>query len=614
MCGINGFNFQDRARLDEMHSATRHRGPDGEGFFESPEVSLAHNRLSIIDLSEAGRQPMSTKDGRFTIVFNGEIYNFKEIRSQLQERGVRCVTESDTEVLLKAFATWGEGCLSRLNGIFAFAMWDSHLKKLTLVRDRLGVKPLYYYWNGSRLIFSSEIKAILAHSIPRELDVDAFNQYFRFLYVTGERTMFKAVKKLLPGHLLTLQRNQFSIRRWWELKEGEALTSYEEAVERVRHETKAAIRRQLVSDRPLGIFLSGGIDSTSVLGVMSELGSSPVQTFSVGYETEIQPEKFNADADLAQTSAEYYGAEHHRFLVKPSDAISAMERVIWSMDEPVSNHIQTSTYLLAEYAKPHITVALGGDGGDELFGGYPRYWWDHMIARIRRLPIPFQQQIFGSILKGLGHPEHVAKFQARNGYERFVGFVMQKEADVSAVLRSDICRSDAATRAYAPYFEPAWDDVTNQMMSVDLQTWMPDESLVRTDKLTMAHGLEERVPILDHELVELSMRIPSKWKVGSRKQGKRVFIDAMKPYLPPHVLSQEKRGWFSPTAKWIRGPLLPFVREVLSPNFEEGTQDLFDFDAIERVLDDHLSLRKYGVNTIWSILTFQLWYRAFMRG
>jgi asparagine synthase (glutamine-hydrolysing) len=597
-----------------MHAATRHRGPDDEGFFEAPGISLAHNRLSIIDLSPAGHQPMTTSDGRYTIAFNGEIYNFKELRSELGAFGEKFRSQSDTEILLAVFARWGEESFKKLNGIFAFAIWDRDTAKLAVVRDHIGVKPLYYFFDGSRLIFSSELKALLVHDIPREMDSDAFNIYFRFLYVPGSRTMIKGIKKLEPGSVMTFQDGQLAVRRWWTLKEGEYLTDRADAVEKIRQTTKEAVRRQLASDRPLGVFLSGGIDSTSILGIMSEISSCPIKTFSVGYETDIQSERYNADARLAALSAKYFGAEHHAFTLTAQDAIASFEDIVRYMDEPISNHVQSSTYLLAKYAKPHITVALGGDGGDELFGGYSRYWYSAFIDRVRSLPIPFREKAISFFVgKLMGKRENLPKFLSEQGLDRFLSFMAQKEETVARFLSPSVSRSDVSNVAFASYFETIWRDRINHHMAVDLQTWLPDESLVRTDKLTMAHGLEERVPLLDPKLVELAFRIPSKWKLGTKQQGKKIFIDAMRPYLPPHILTEEKRAWLSPAAKWIRGPMLPFVREVLSSGYNAETSEYFDFEAINDILNGHLQFKSYALNTLWSLMTFQIWYSEFMK-
>lgn len=610
MCGINGFTFSDPERLRRMHEATRHRGPDDEGFFEASGISFAHNRLSIIDLSQAGHQPMSTPGGRFTIVFNGEIYNFRDLRIELERLGASFRSGSDTEVLLAAFAHWGETCLPKLNGIFAFAVWDRDEERLTLARDHVGVKPLYYAWDGRRLVFSSELKALLVHDIPRDIDLDALNQYFRYLYVPGPRTMFRSVRKLMPGAVATFRRGEFTIRPWWTVEEGNPVASYSEAVEGIRRRVKDAVRRQLVSDRPLGVFLSGGIDSSAVLGVMREIATGSIKTFSVGYEATAQAEKYNADARLAEMSARHFGAEHHAFTMTAEDAADHLDAIAWHMDEPVANHVQSSTYLLARFAKPQITVALGGDGGDELFGGYPRYWYSRAIDVVRSFPAGGDIAAAAALL--VGKPELAEKLVSRPGLERQLAFVSQKEGMIRSFLRKGVNRPDAIREPLEPVFSSSWRDATNQLMAADVRTWLPDESLIRTDRLTMAHGLEQRVPLLDPDLVSFASRIPSRFKLRDRRQGKKVFIDAMRPYLPPHVLAEEKRAWMSPMAKWIRGPLLPRVREILSPSFAD-TSDILDFDAVGHILDDHVSMRAYALNTLWSLVAFQLWWRAFMK-
>ena len=350
-----------------MYEAPR---SDDEGLFEADGISLAHNRLSIIDLSSAGRQPMTTPDGRWTIVFNGEIYNYRELRAELEKLGESFVSTSDTEVLLHAFARWGQAVLPRLNGIFAFAVWDRDERALTLVRDQIGVKPLYYCIDGERLIFSSEIKAILQSGIARDLDADALNTYLRLLYVPSPKTVYRGIMKLPPGAAAVFRGRKFGLRRYWRLKEGERIASYPEAVDGVRERTLVAVQRQLVSDRPLGVFLSGGIDSTSVLAAMRAIQpGGEIKTFTVGYEKTDQAEKYNADARIARETSKFFGTTHHEFVLSADDVLSNFEKIIWHMDEPIANHVQPSTYVIARESKPEITVALGGDGGDELFGG-----------------------------------------------------------------------------------------------------------------------------------------------------------------------------------------------------------------------------------------------------
>ncbi|MDO8583625.1 MAG: asparagine synthase (glutamine-hydrolyzing) [bacterium] len=609
MCGINGFSFHDPTLLRKMHALTRHRGPDDEGFYDSPEMSLAHNRLSIIDLSCAGHQPMKSSDGRYVIVFNGEIYNFPFLRNELVTQGVRFQSRSDTEVIIEGFACWGVAIFPKLRGIFALAIYDTQEQRLYLARDHVGVKPLYYHFDGTRLYFSSELKAIYASGkVARALDPVAFQSYFHFLYVPGEQTIVQGIKRLPPGSYASFQDHSFEIKRYWELKEGEPLSDYQEAKALVREGVLDAVRSQLISDRPLGVFLSGGVDSTLVLAAMRQTETGSLKTFTVGYASDVESEKYNRDAVLAKRTAAYFGTEHHEYILRPEDAAACLEKTIWHMDEPVSNHIQTSSYFLAEQAKPLITVALGGDGGDELFGGYKRYWLSSVMDRYQALP--------GSLRRAVVHVaglfcerERLQRLEVPQGVERWCAFLGQKEAVIASFLHSaSVTKNQRDT--LSSLFGSPWRDRTNQFMAMDLKTWIPNESLIRSDRMTMAHGLEQRVPLLDVALLELSTRIPSSWKLGARDQGKRILKEAFSDLLPSHVLHQEKRGWFSPMSKWLRGPLLPLAKEILSPSYCEASANFFDFSAIDRILEGHLSGKAYALDTLWSLITFQMWMKG----
>ncbi len=603
MCAVNGFNFSDLGLMEKMNKTTRHRGPDDEGVFISDGISLGSRRLAIIDTSPAGHQPMSTPDGRYAIVYNGELYNFPELRQELEAKGVKFRSHSDTETLLWFFAREGPACLSRLNGIFAFAIWDNFEKRLFLARDPVGVKPLYYYFDGRRFIFSSEAKAIFCHDVSRTLNSEALNLYFRFLYVPSPLTMWEGIKKFPAGHWAVLDKEKFEIKPFWELKEGSYFESEEEIKKVIRAKFLGAVKRQLISDRPLGLFLSGGIDSTAILAAMSREAGAPVKTFSVGFETPIQKERYNADFALARRSAKYFGSEHHELVITGKDLKENFEKILWHMDEPVSNPIQGATYLLSAFAKKEVDVVFGGDGGDELFGGYERYWYNFWLERSGGLPRRLAAVIW---------PKWAKKFEPF-GSERFLSFMSQKETAVSRFLKPEANMALVGAKHFAPYFEKSWEDATNQMMAVDLRTWLQDESLLRTDKLTMAHGLEERVPILDLEMVKLAFKIPSRFKIGTRRRGKRVFREALAKDLPPFILKEEKRGWFSPASKWLRGDLKDFAREVLSENYCPQNTNLFDFKEIQKILDEHLESKFYHLNTLWSLITFQVWSRTFLK-
>jgi len=610
MCGINGFNWQDENLIKRMNTKIVHRGPDGEGVFLAPEISLGHRRLAIIDLSPRASQPMTDYGGRFTIVYNGEIYNFKEIKGELSNE-FNFKSDSDTEVLLCAYKKWGKEFLSRLNGIFAFAIWDNEKKELFLARDRIGVKPLYYFYDGKKFIFSSEIKAILEHNIPRELDMDAFNLYFRVLYVPGPLTMFKNIKKLLPGRCLTLKDGRLDSSQYWEIKDWTDFSSYGEALEKIKFLIEDSIRGQLISDRPVGVFLSGGMDSTAILGIVNKIKGKGIKTYSVGFNVKEDGEKFNADLNLARKTAQYYGADHHELTTSGADILKYFDTVAYHMDEPVSNAVQIATYLLAQEAKKDVAVVLGGDGGDEIFGGYPRYYFNYLIDIYQKMPKALGRAYFSQLAGLIFKNKGVAKKLELAGVSRWMEFMIQKEASVKNIINTEIGDNLANKNFYEKRFfkNIPTNDFTKYFMAVDTVNWMTDESLLRTDKMTMAHGLEERVPILDHRLVEAAMKIPTRWKINNAKQGKAIWRKAILEYLPPFVANHPKHGFFSPGAKWLRYELKDFATET----FNSLDPALFNVDGAKKMLYNHIEKRNYNLNLIWSVLTWQVWYNRFIK-
>lgn len=612
MCGINGFNWQNENLIKKMNTKIAHRGPDDDGVLLSPEISLGHRRLSIIDLSQAGHQPMKTPDGRYAIVYNGELYNFKEIKTELKEFSF--FSSSDTEAVLYAFAKWGADCLKKFNGIFSFAVWDAQKKELFLARDQFGVKPLYYFFKNGKFIFSSEAKAILEHSfVGREINLDALNNYFRFLYVLGPETMWQDIKKLPPAHYAILKNGTLAIERYYKLEFREKKYGTEELAGLVRQGLQAAIRRQLVSDRPVGLFLSGGLDSSAICGMMARLAGGSIKTFSVGFDTEIEAEKFNADFHIAKRTAEYFKTDHHPITISAKDVAAHFEDCVIAMDEPVSNHIEVPTYFLAKEAKKQVAVVLGGDGGDETWGGYDRYYYVGMIEKLQRFLPMVKNKFFANLCGKLSGKEiFFEKLSTRPGIDLFLSFMAQKESVVAKFLKKDYNNPFAAKESYSPYFTDGAADAANQMMLADIGTWLTDESLIRSDKLTMAHGLEERVPFLDKELAELAFSVSSKYKLRNREQGKKILREALSGIVPEFVLEQKKRGFFSPAAKWLRGGLKPMSYEILSAGYTDKTAGLFDWDAIKQILDGHIEHRGYALNTIWSLMTFQAWAKNYL--
>ncbi len=625
MCGIHGFNFTDKDLIDKMIGETKHRGPDDSGFFLSSGWSLGHNRLSIIDLSSDGHQPMHTKDGRYSIVFNGEIYNFQEIKNELLSKGYQFFSKTDTEVILFAYQEWGKECLKRFNGMFAFALLDNKTEELFLARDPIGIKPLYYHYENGRFIFASEAKAILRHGISRELDTEAMNMYFRLLYVPAPFTIWKKIRKLEAGSYATVKNGELVLGRYWNYPDTPLLSDKREMETEIKRLLLDSVKLQLVSDRPIGVFLSGGIDSTIITGLMSTL-TPHVQTFSVGFEETEESEKYNNDMKVARQTAKHFGTAHNEYTLSSRQIIDALPSAIYHMDEPISNHVQAVNMLLAKSVREKATVVLGGDGGDELFGGYERYYYNYLIDSFQKLPSFLRTNAAtGMLLKSLQREDLFRKLNTPPGVSRYMEFFAQKEKMIASFLKPSVNAPGATESVLEDLYFKKTDssDFTRQFMRTDVLSWLPSESLARSDKMSMAAGIEQRVPFLDHRLVEFADRIPVRYKIGAKGlrfgsvghhyEGKLILKSAMKEYLPEFVLSQPKWGWFSPAAKWIRGEMEPLLREVLDPGFNAETAAFFDFGVLNKILDDHISKKHYALNTLWSVMTFQLWYKQFMK-
>mgnify|MGYP001563330227 CR=1 FL=1 len=615
MCGINGFNFSDRDAIQKMVAVTRHRGPDGEGIFVRDGISLGHNRLAIIDLSTLAAQPMESRDGHHRIVFNGEIYNYRELRTELIAKTGPFQTTSDTEVILRAYEAWGSGCFKRFNGIFALAIWDSERKELVLARDSVGVKPLFYYWANGSFIFSSELKGILTHEIPRTLDQTALALYFRLLYAPGEQTLLSGIKRLPPGHMGKLRGGTFEIKPYWSVSDFQDFDDKEGIKEEIRTLMGKAVRRQMIADVPVGLYLSGGIDSTVLLGLMAKESTRPIETFSVGFDVGEEEKKFNEDFVVARETAKRYRTHHHELTIGALDVAKNLEQMFWHMDDLVANPAQVANFLLSSLAGKHVKVVLGGDGGDELFGGYGRHYYYRLIERWQSLPRLLRNNVLTRAgFRALGIGRAIERLNTEDTFSLWWSFMAQKEYPARSVLKDDA----ESLRNGKEYMKKTFfenlprTDLAKQMMYLDLTTWLPGASLIRSDQMGMASGLEERVPILDRDVVELAMRIPSRWKMRNPRQGKDIFREAMKEYIPEAVYGKKKTGWFLPTSKWLRTGLKDAAYEILSPDYNRATGEFIDFTAARIMLDDHITRRRYALNTIWSLIAFQVWAKKYL--
>lgn len=616
MCGINGFNWSDKAKIDAMNACIKHRGPDRQASVVFPQCSLGTCRLSIIDLSPAANMPMANPENeRYWITYNGEIYNFKELRKELERRGHVFRSQSDTEVILHGFEAEGTSFLKKLNGIFAFVLWDNREETLTFARDPMGVKPLYYFWDSKRFIFSSELKAVLLHDVPRRISEKALKLYFQLSYVPAPLTIFKNIFKLEPGTYGRLSGGVLKIGRHWEVLRGEKFSgTFRDACGELRKLTEDAVQRQLTADVPLGVFLSGGVDSTVIAALARKFHDGKLKTFTVGFTGHAPEEdaKFNQDFHLARKTATLLGTEHHEVLFGGTEAAGILEDSIAQMDEPNSNPTQLPTRFLACFARRDVTVALGGDGGDELFAGYPRYRFNQLLNVYERLPWFARRALTPLIERFSAYADLAGKLETPRGVPRYLLFMSQKRRELTRVLRPEALPGREAEE----YFESVsprlpWADEEQELMRLDLRTWLAEESLMRTDKMTMAEGLEERVPWLDRHIVEFALSIPTAWKM-KRGEGKRIVREAFKDLIPAHMFRAPKRGWFTPASKWLRGELKPLAEKILSPGYAPGSEQYCNFEGIRDVFKEHLARRAYHQPLLWSLITFQAWYRAYM--
>ncbi len=619
MCGISGaFTFgagsaPDPARVRCMIDALAHRGPDDEGVYRDGPVVLGHRRLSIIDVV-TGAQPLTNEDQTTWLIFNGEIYNYRQLRAELEARGHSFRTTSDTEVIVHLYEDEGDACLERLNGIFAIALWDARRQRLLLARDPIGVKPLYFAHTSTGLTFASELKALLCDpNLPRAVDTTALDWFLTYRFVPAPRTMLDGISKLRPGHLLVADRNGLVVRRYASPPTADLLhVSDDEAVELVRSEFEAAVERQMMSDVPIGAFLSGGVDSGAIVAAMSR-HSGRVRTYSVGFH---EGREFNELAE-ARDTAQLFGTEHHELLVSAQDCADALADVVWHLDEPISTSSAIPLYLLAALAHRDVKVALAGQGADELFAGYTRYLAERYQSAW--VAVPAQARwLVGRAITALPRAEALKRgvqaLATREPAERFRRIYAVFGDDLKAQLvRSDMhlgeMESAGAPLAYWLDDLPRGQPLA-QMQAVDLRMSLADDLLHYGDRMAMAHAIELRVPFLDVEFVRLVERLPTRLKLRGLT-GKYVWKHAARRMLPAEVVKRPKRGFATPIDAWFRGPLNTFVREhLLGPRAAQ--RGYFDLTVVERLIDEHESGRQDRRRQLFSLLAFELWHQEFV--
>ena len=598
-----------------------HRGPDDEGYYSDKKVSLGMRRLSIIDLV-TGHQPIPNEDKSVWVILNGEIYNFPELREQLIAKGHTFFTKSDTEVIVHLYEEEGENFVSRLNGMFAIALWDKKSNTFYLVRDRLGIKPLHYWQTEDNLVFSSEIKSILQADYQRELDFESMSQFFTFEYIPAPETIFKGIKKLLPGHMIVISNEKIKVNSYWDVAHSNASENHdgeESYQENIYLKLKESVKRRLISDVPLGVFLSGGIDSSSITALMSEVAVSKIKTFSIGFKEE----SFN-ELGYAKIVADHFQTDHTEFVVESNLVKELVPRLIEYLDEPLADASIIPTYIISNLARKYVTVALAGEGGDELFAGYdtykayqvakfyrkvPKFIRNSIIKKIapllpasgKRLSFEFKAKKF---ISGIDYPPEISNFiwwgaySPSEGKELFSPDIYEKtKEDLFAPITFHLNNCSA-------------DDTVSRLGYLDMKLYLQDDLLVKSDRMSMANSLEIRVPFLDHTFVEYAASIPSSLKL-KRLETKHILKKAMAPILPPEILTRKKIGFDIPLGVWIRNELKDFVTDILSPT-NLNHHGFFNHAYIENLLKEHFHGEHNHRQLLWPLIIFQFWYDHYM--
>ncbi|MCX9011214.1 MAG: asparagine synthase (glutamine-hydrolyzing) [Candidatus Methanoperedens sp.] len=628
MCGIAGIVGEENNKLARaMSDLMVHRGPDGSGMFSDKNISMAHRRLSIIDI-EGGHQPIHNENESVWIIYNGEIYNYRELMQDLEKKGHRFYTQSDTEVIVHAYEEYKEDFVSYLRGMFAFALWDGNSKKLILGRDPLGEKPLYYSVIDNALIFSSEIKSILLHKkLLRDIDHTAVYNFLMFRYVPAPRTFFSAIKKLPAGHMLIYKNNSIELKKYWDFKIN---PGYREDINyhtaKLFEELKNNVKIRLMSEVPLGAYLSGGIDSSSIVALMSSLSDEPVKTFSIGF-----PDEKYSELKYARLVSERFGTDHREFVLEPQ--LDILPTLIWHMDEPLGDPTTIPTYILSKMSKKYVSVVLTGEGADEIFGGYEHYKIISAADRyVRKLP-PTLRALFPFIAKSIPYRylDMVFKYGSdlgEEGINRFSKFIQSVDSEsdrytsiVSIFDSSELnalfdeeTKKEFCTEFVSSlrdvYFKETNSDYLSRLMYFETKYQVPDQLLSKVDKMTMANSVEARVPFLDHRLVEYAFSIPSSFKLKGLTE-KFILKETMKTLLPRSIIKRKKTRFFVPIHSWFNGELMDIAQQVLSEKSVKN-RGCFKSSSIQSILGKFNSSRLYYSRQLWLLLMLELWHRMYI--
>lgn len=622
MCGICGFTWRDEPLVQEMTRMLSHRGPDQQGIHCFPKLSLGHRRLSIIDLSELGRQPIFNEEGTVAVVFNGEIYNFATLRDELEKRGHVFRGHSDSETIVHAYEEYGADCVNHFQGMFAFAVWDEKEQTLLLARDRIGIKPLYYTVVDGQLVFASEIKSILAcPKIEKKLNRQALYHYLGHEFVPGPMTMFEGIQKLPAGHRMIWKDGDSRTESWWDIHYPDPpdLTDPREAVAQVQFLLEQAVKDRLVSDVPLGAFLSGGLDSSAIVAMMRKHVTGTLRTFTIGYE-----DKSFSELDYAQTVSEQFGTESHVLMVNDMTP-ELIEKSIWHLDEPMTDLSSIPLMLLCEKAKQDVSVILSGEGGDEIFAGYDRFKASKLNSYYRRIPRVIRENMVAPLL--LSMPDQPQKKGMINMLKRFVeGSLLPEEAGqirwqffLSSELEQNLFTETFRQAVEFDPFAPLricrakcnTPDRVNQELYLDTRFVMVDSVLMKVDKMSMAHALEIRVPFLDHRLVEGMARIPGDLKLKGMET-KAIFRKALEDYLPRHIVYRGKQGYSLPVKHLLRNELREYMTHTLmsSPVIREN----MNLTYVQTLIQEHVDQKHNHNHVLWGLLNVAIWHRRFFEG
>jgi asparagine synthase (glutamine-hydrolysing) len=639
MCGIAGFVESavvsnplhpdaGRALVHAMCEAIRHRGPDDEGLLAEPGAGIGMRRLSIIDLS-TGHQPIHNEDGTIWIVFNGEIYNYRELRATLEAAGHRFYTNTDTETIVHAYEQWGTAAIGRLRGMFGLAIWNRRDRSMLIARDRVGIKPIYYAEVDRRLYFGSELKTLLcAPDVPRELDLEALDHYLSFLYTPRDRSIFRAVRKLPPGHLLEWRDGVARVERYWEIPAAETFGGSEADATAQLHDVLIdAVRSHLVSDVPLGAFLSGGIDSSVVVGLMAKASGGRVKTFSIGFD-----EPAFDELDHARTVARHFGTDHHEFVVKP-DALGILDDLVSHFDEPFADSSAIPTWYVSQIARQHVTVVLSGDGGDELFGGYDRYVPHPRVLAFDRYSPRALRRVAAIAARALPHGARGKNFLrhvSRDDQGRYLDAIRffgsdEKPALLSADVRRELTGADPEQRLarhFARFRGLPW---PSQMMRFDAETYLPEDVLTKVDRMSMAHSIESRVPLLDNEVIRFASSLPASLKIKNGRR-KHILKEVAATLLPKEIIDRRKQGFGVPIGVWFRrgadqtGPHAEsrggpsglrelFADTLLSPRAMQ--RGYFQPAFVRQLVNEHLAGTRDHTLRLWQLVVFERWHRLY---